>query len=119
MPQACMYCESPIFEAVSVWFCSDMCYLKFVIRKAIAEDDARRHGREVKMTAKWINLADLAAAGKPDRRDYHGDGVDRKRPKLPRVGRADRDDRQPDRADDRDEKDQPDRDDDHEDVDRA
>lgn len=71
------------------------------------------------MTRKWINLADLAAAGKPDRRYYNGDSVDRKRPQLPRIGVGDSRDREPDRADNRNEQDEADREDDQENVDRS
>lgn len=66
---------------------------------------------------KWINLADLAAAGKPDYRDDYQKTVDNKHNKgrvRDRIGRFDDGPRENERADDRDEEDQPDREDNRE-----
>lgn len=71
------------------------------------------------MSRKWVNLADLSSARKPDRGDHRPDNVNSERPQLPRVRGGYSRDREPDRADDRDEQDQSDRDDGQEDVDRA
>jgi len=52
--RVCAYCENPLEEGATHWFCSDMCLLKTVIRKAIAEDDARKHGIDEKMADKLV-----------------------------------------------------------------
>lgn len=74
------------------------------------------------MGRKWVNLADLSAARKPDYRTDYERTIDNKHNKgriRDRVGRFDDRPREDERADNRDEKDEADREDDEEDVDRA
>lgn len=68
------------------------------------------------MAPKWVNLADLAAAGQPDDRDHHSKRVYSKRAQFPRVRLANSDDREADRPGYRDQENDPDRKDDREDV---
>ena len=70
------------------------------------------------MTRKWVNLAELSAARKPDERDDHDHRISRKDRNPPRVGRAYAHPSERERADDREQEDDPDRQDDREDVER-
>lgn len=68
------------------------------------------------MPRKWVNLADLSAAGKPDDRDHYQKTIDNKHNKgriRDRVGRFDDRPRKDERADNRDEEDQADGENDH------
>ena len=60
------------------------------------------------MTAKWVNLADLAAAGKPDGGYYDRNGINRQRPKSRRIRAVDRDHGKEDRPGDRNQEDESD-----------
>lgn len=67
------------------------------------------------MPRRWINLAELAAAGKPDYRDHYQKTVDNKHNKgriRDRIGRFRDRPGEDERADDRDQEDRPDREDD-------
>lgn len=65
---------------------------------------------------RWVNLADLAAAGKPDGGYYDRNGINRQRPKSHRIREIDRDHGKEDRPDYRYQEDRPDREDDEQDV---